>query len=421
MGGRPAVSFEPPRILGWFTRKGTELHLRIACTLLLALPLFACSSAEDRAAKARIFSPEDPPKVLLAAAEKLEPGKAAKDSKVLDRILSISADEARARIGPHVQSTTVEFRWVRDAEDDDGSDREVKLAEDRYVALGAANDFHVRIENDERQGMEWVKIDGVSYARSRYARFRERRRDRGSSEHVVASAYATLEAFNELVHGGMVLTPAGEETFEGRRAIKYELSLGPLRKIETSKALPPVEYPKGGPDLDTALRLAALEEGRPSAVTGTLTLDQETGVPLAADLRATVKVPAGTIALQAPTEAKGTDGPSEDESPADTDERAADGAPSGTAAAEQDEAAAEVAEKPSATGTSEVERLRHGAELELSVRLLLSGIGKDPGLRIPEHIEDAPRPPGVVATLRAYGLEEQKAPAETPSEPEDEE
>lgn len=305
----------------------------VVCCLATALGIAACAEPEDRAAKARIFSPEDPPRVLQAAAEPIDAAALHEDPARIDRVLSISAREAVARLGPHVQNAKVSFRWSRD----DGG-KQVKLTENRMVALGERGDFHVRIENDQHQGMEWVKVDGVSYARSRYARFRERRRDRGSSEHVVDSAYETLGTFRDWTHGALKLTPAGTATVAGRRAIRYDVTLGtphPPRE----RPLPDAVFPKDGPDPDTALRLAALEKGRPTSVRGSLLVDAETAVPLQAQLEAAVVVP----------------------------------------------------------GEQE-------ARLELAVDLRVEGVGQKPRIAVPDHIEDAPRPPGVVAILEAYGI-----------------
>lgn len=311
------------------------MRTRIATALILAAALggAACSSPEDQAAKARIFSPEDPPKVLQAAAEALDSSDLGDDRELVERVFAISAQEAVARVGPHVQKAKVSFKWS-------GGGREVDLAEERTVTLGKGGDFHVRIENDEKQGMEWVKVKGVSYARSRYAKFRERRRDRGSSEHVVASAYSTLSTFRDWVHGALRLTPAGSTTVGGRKAVKYTVALGEAKPAEADEKLPEIAFPKGGPDSDTALRLAALEKGKPQSVSGTLVIDEATAVPLQADLKATVLV-----------------------------------------AGEKDQ-----------------------AKLDLAVRLDVDGLGKEPAIAMPEHIEDAPRPPGVVATMKAYGI-----------------
>lgn len=310
------------------------MRTRIAAALILAATLAACSSAaEDQAAKARIFSPEDPPKVLQAAAEELDAAKLGGDRELVERVFAISGQEAAARVGPHVQKSKVSFKWT-------GGDRTVDLAEDRMVALGKGGDFHVRISNDEKQGMEWVKVKGVSYARSRYAKFRERRRDRGSSEHVVASAYSTLATFRDWVHGAVRLTPAGSTTVGGRKALKYTVALGEAKPPEADERLPEVVFPKGGPDAETALRIAAIQNGKPQSVSGTLVVDEATAVPLQADLKAAVLV-------------SGEKG---------------------------------------------------DARLELAVRIDVEGLGKEPAIEVPEHIEDAARPPGVVATLEAYGI-----------------
>lgn len=315
-----------------------------------ALAAAACSGPEDQAAKARIFSPEDPPRELQAAAEKLDAQGLANQPARVERVLAISAREAAARVGPHTQKVRVQFAWEREG-------RKVELSETRQVALGNGGDFHVLIENDERQGMEWVKVDGVSYARSRFAPFRERRRDRGSSEHVVTSAYATLDTFHELVQGALKLTPAGSVTVAGRAARKYTVGLGEVRKSSGEKRLPEVIFPKDGPDRDTVLRLAALEGGKPESLKGTLVVDEATSLPLQADLAAVVAV-------------------------------------------------------------SNEEGM---ARLQLSVKLDVEGIGATK-IAVPKHIEDAPRPPGVVATLKAYGItppaDEAAAKADEP--PEDE-
>ncbi|HWV38520.1 MAG TPA: hypothetical protein VN033_08575 [Vulgatibacter sp.] len=311
----------------------------------------ACTSAEDRAAKERIFSPEDPPRVLLAARERLDPARLPKDAALRERVFSMHAEEARARFGPHEQKVRVSFRWS------DG-EREVKLTEDRSVALAGRDDFHVVVENDERQGMEWVRVDGTSYTRSRWAKFRERRRDRGSSDHVVASAYSTLQTFHDLVHGAIRLDAAGEATVGGRRALRFDASLGEARAAAKDSTLPPPVYPKDGPDPDTALRLAAAKNARPVSLAGTIAVDAATAVPLEADLKATIEVPADA-------EGKGA------------------------------------------------------ATLDLSVRLDVAEGA--PRVAVPEHMEDAPRPPGVVATLRAYGFGKEPPQADEPAEPPDEE
>lgn len=329
--------------------------LLLAAALLPALGCGACSSPEDRAAKERIFSPEDPPRVLRAAAEPLDPTGLDRNPALVDRVLGITAGEAAARLGAHTQKAKVRFAWTL-------GDRQVSLKENRTVELGKNGDFHVVIENDQGQGMEWYRVGAVSYARNRYAPLRERRRDRGSSEHVVASGYGSLETFYDVVHRAFRLTPAGEATHRGRPVVKYQVGLGEARAAAELAGLPEIRFPKDGPDPDTALRLEAKEKGVPTRIDGVLYLDKATAVPVRADLEAEVKVP-------------GENGE---------------------------------------------------ARLVLAVDLDVEGFGKEGKIVVPDHLEDEPRPPGVVSVLDAYGLpragsEGKKDAAAAPAEPEDEE
>lgn len=326
----------------------------LAAALLPALGCGACSSPEDRAAKERIFSAEDPPRVLRAAAEPLDAGRLAADAGLLDRVLGISAQEAAARLGPHVQKAKVNFTWTL-------GDKTVSLAETRTVELGKDGDFHLLLENDQGQGMEWYRVAGESFARNRYAPLRERRRDRGSSEHVVASGYGSLATAYDVVQRSFALTPAGTATHRGRPVVKYQVGLGKPHGRAELEGLPERVFPKGGPDTDTALRLEALEQGVPMRIDGVLYVDQATAVPVRADLEAEVKV-----------------------------------------AGAQGE-----------------------ARLVLAVDLDVEGIGKEAKIAVPEHLADEPRPPGVVSTLDAYGLpranpREKKDAEAAPAEPEDE-
>jgi hypothetical protein len=329
--------------------------LVLAAALLPALGCGACSSPEDRAAKERIFSPEDPPRVLRAAAEPLDATALAQNPALVDRIVGISAQEAAARLGPHTQKAKVRFGWTL-------GERTVALKENRTVELGKDGDFHVVIENDQGQGMEWYRVGTVSYARNRYAPLRERRRDRGSSEHVVASGYESLQTFYDVVHRAFRLTAGGEATHRGRPVVKYTVSLGEARAAAELEGLPALQFPKDGPDPDTALRLEAREKGVPTRIDGVLYVDRATAVPVRADLEAEVKVP-------------GENGE---------------------------------------------------ARLVLAVDLDVEGFGKEGKIVVPDHLEDEPRPPGVVSILDAYGLpraggEKKDADAKTPAEPEDEE
>lgn len=301
---------------------------------LLATGCGACAAEEDKAAKKRIFSPEDPPRVLLAAREELDATALGEDPTLAARVLRMPGQEAVARLGTHVQRGRTTMRWATEG-------REIRLEETRSVTVRPGGDFHVLVENDADQGMEWMRLGGVSYSRSRFAPWRERRRDRGSSEDVLASGYATLADFETIAHGALLLRSAGTVSYGSRTAVKYAVSLGSPREAKSTTPLPELSLPKGGPDPDTKLRLEALDKGVPTEVSGRLLVDQATGVPLEADLKLVLVV-------------NGAAGPT---------------------------------------------------RLDLGVVLTVEQIGRDVPLAVPEHLPDEPRPPGVVSTLQSYGYE----------------
>ena len=83
-----------------------------AIAAALALAAVACQDPVDKAAKARIFSPEDPPKVVASAAEKLPPEDVADNPRVARRILSMDAAEMTERLGPYAYKATVTYEWT---------------------------------------------------------------------------------------------------------------------------------------------------------------------------------------------------------------------------------------------------------------------------------------------------------------------
>ena len=101
-----------------------------AIVAALALAAVACQDPVDKAAKARIFSPEDPPKVVASAAEKLPPEDVADSPRVARRILAMDASEVTERLGPHSYKATVTYEsdesygfgapeWTKQTEESD--------------------------------------------------------------------------------------------------------------------------------------------------------------------------------------------------------------------------------------------------------------------------------------------------------------
>ena len=336
-----------------------------AIAATLALSALACQDPVDKAAKARIFSPEDPPKVVASAAEKLPPEAVATDPRVARRILSMDSAEMTERLGPHSYTATVTSEWT-------GAQGATtnKITETRTFRAGpggVGGDFHGVVENNRDQGMEVMRVGGEVFARSRYGTFRQRLRDRGMAERSRAELTGAIRDLDALFRGRLLLTSQGTVTHEGRTAWRYDVSLGPEGDTGLTPAtLPALADVKNGRDDTTRRRLAFFEQRVPKSLSGEVLVDASTSVVLKARLDGRIAVPANSAA--------------------------------------------------------------GAAELRMVLESALSGIGEDPRLKPPESfLPDADKPQGIADALDRFGIPRNKpeganaAPAAPGDEPADEE
>jgi hypothetical protein len=316
------------------------IQARAARVLALStvLAAAACTDPVDKAAKQRIFSPEDPPKAVASATERLPPEEIPRDPKLARRVLGMSAGETTERLGPHTWSATVQFEW--------NGPKVVKLEETRTLVSGRGGvegDFHATLENSRDHGLEVIRARGQVYARSRYGKFRHRRRDRGIAERVRDDVYGALREADSIFRGRIALKEVGTEAYQGRTAWKYDVDLaaGPPEQPR-SASVPPPQYAKGGADQDTQRRLRFAERAEPRSLDGELVVDALTSVVLRSRLEGTVSAP--------------------------------------------DEGGGAVT-------------------LRLSVASQITDIGKDPGLAAPaEFLPDADKPQGIADALDQFGI-----------------
>lgn len=262
--------------------------------IILFAALAACTDPVDKAAKARIFSPEDPPQAIAAASQKLPPEDVAEKPEVARRVLGMSAAEATERIGPHKFTAKITFEWS-------GTGKNTRLIEDRTLVAGpggVSGDFFATQNNSTDQGFEVLRVHGDVYARSRYGKYRERKRDRGMAERVRNETYGAIRDFDALFRGRLKLTAAGTETVAGRTAWKYTVSLGPPLK-DDARPLPPLPVAKNGPDGTTQRRQTFYDSREPRVLQGAVWVDAETSVVLQTNLdgRLGVAADAGTADL----------------------------------------------------------------------------------------------------------------------------
>jgi len=272
-------------VLGSFRSVPHSFRLLAPALALLA----ACTEPVDRAAKERIFSPEDPPAVVSSAKESLDAQKLASDSKLAHRVVDMGPAEVTERLGPHRFSAEVSFTWTA------GKDT-VKLTENRLLesaAGGVAGDFHARIDNSRDQGLEVVRARGQVFARSKYGKYRLRLRDRGMAERTRDETAGALRQLDGLFLGRLELALDGATSVEGRPAVRYT-----VRLAETSaqgkaarETPPPVAYSRGGLDEDTSRRQRFLEQRQPRKLVGEVLVDSATAVVVRAHLDGTLAVP----------------------------------------------------------------------------------------------------------------------------------
>ena len=272
----------------------------LSCLVAVLLCSAGCKRPEDQAAKARIFSPEQPSGVDAKAREKLDARRLAEDGATAERVLRMSRAEAATRLGAHKLTGKTELSWkLGDAAPDAGGNQ-VALTEETSLLQARSGDFRARLENDRNQGFEAIWSGGEIFVKSRFGPFRKRRTDRSDPPRLREQTSASLATFDQLARG-LKLRLAGETTVDGHRAVKYDVAgAGARAKKAGAGDLPPLQWPepanapKGtapGADADTARRLSLWEQQEPVEVSGFVTVDAESAAPLAYDLRGQFRVP----------------------------------------------------------------------------------------------------------------------------------
>lgn len=284
--------------------------------IALCLSLLACTDPVDKAAKARIFSPEDPPQAVAAASEKLPPQDVADKPAVARRVLGMSAAEATERIGPHHYAATVNWEWSGGPDANGKTPKNVRLKETRDLLAGpggVSGDFSAALSNTNNLGLEVVRVGGKVFARSTYGkdgagRFRQRQRDRGMAERMRDEAFGAVRDFDQLFRGRLKLAANGTSSFEGRTAWKYVVSLADAT-VEPGSKLPPLLAAKGGVDDTTKRRQAFYELRVPKSLQGEIYVDADTSVVLKTHLdgRLGVVADGGTADLHLVLDSQMTD------------------------------------------------------------------------------------------------------------------
>jgi len=275
-------------------------------TLALALAaLLAACSGGSREGKER----------LKAQGEAERAAKAAFDFSRPREALAFSADDVAARLGSFEWSAAIDWTVAREGTAEpapppppappavEGKPApfvpppppppRVHALERHRIRQSATGEFHVEADLDpglgpgSDTGKEVVFVGGMSYARARYAPFRERPTDRGrDARRFRDDSFRAADALAALYGEALAIEPAGEATVLGRTARRYRLALAPGAAPGTQ----PRVLSTGTPDPATAARFAFLDDRVPESVEGELVLDAETGAPLRVRLAGAFRV-----------------------------------------------------------------------------------------------------------------------------------
>jgi hypothetical protein len=237
---------------------------------LVACLALACSSRREEAARQR---------AAVAAAAQARPFDFGKPLEAL----RLSADEVAARGGSFAWEAEVSWSVSKPTA------APVRAIERHHLRQLATGEFEVSSDVDpgagpgSETGKQLIFVDGMTYARGRWAPFRERPTDRGrDARRARDESFRVALDLAELYGPALSAQPAGEVTVLGRRARRYVLSLSGAAPQPDP---PPPGLPGGKYDPDTQRRIDFLEGRVPSALAGELLLDAASALPLSVTMR----------------------------------------------------------------------------------------------------------------------------------------
>ena len=248
--------------------------LALLASALLGAAGAGCARGPDADAKARVLAPVAPP----------APAPPPPDLAAPRPLLALDAGEAARRLGSFEWRGQVRFTVTRQGD----SAARLQVAERHHLRQLATGEFEVESEVDAGggpgalTGKHLIFAGGLTYARNKYAPWRERPTDRGrDARRYREESFGLLADLARLYGAALVLTPTGADEVLGRPVRRYLVSLSADPAAPAAEPSPRV-FGSGGPDEDTRRHLAFLDGRVPVAAGGELLLDEATGVPLRA-------------------------------------------------------------------------------------------------------------------------------------------
>ena len=188
---------------------------RLAAPILIALIAGACSRGADEEAARRLAGPDAGDRAEAAPFDLERPLSA----------LALDADGVARRLGSFEWTAGIEWTFSREGEDA----QRVRAVERHRVRQSATGDFDVSAEIDpglgpgSDSGKDVIRAGGMTYARAKYAPWRERPTDRGRDARLSRDESFSAPAAVLRLCGAVAATPAGlrssgSAVFGGRMA-----------------------------------------------------------------------------------------------------------------------------------------------------------------------------------------------------------
>lgn len=252
--------------------------MRSTLAVLVALS-FACSEGADGGAAGDRTGPAPAPP-------------AAFDWERPTAALDLLPEEIAGRLGSFEWTAALE--WSVSREGDDA--RRVRVVERHRVRQSASGEFEAGADVDpglgpgSETGKEVVYAGGMTYARARFAPFRERPTDHGrDARRFRDESFLAARSIARLLGPSLELRPAGDTQVLRRPARKLSVALA---RGAPAAPRPPAARaaPEAPLDEDTGRRRAFLAGLRAQSASGELVLDAATGAPLRVRLAAAFAV-----------------------------------------------------------------------------------------------------------------------------------
>jgi hypothetical protein len=281
-------------------------RLVFPCLFVVAVSGCPCQRAENIEAKERLTKPQQKADESDRAAEKIDVD-GLSDPVKMKRVVHMDGAEVAVRLGSYVFDADGALSFGRASTPEAG----VRSAEKTHLVQTGDGAFSLDVKTGDGSEMKLAYVNEVFFLKNGNGKWRVSRDPSGERNLYRDDALAVWGSFYDLVAHALVVERTGPATKAGRNAVGYALKL-PDQSAEAiaagrdvkDVAPPMVLAPDAGPDAgmvpgeddDTRRKRIAervskwAQRSKPAGGSGTLFVDEATGVVLAADFEGSLVV-----------------------------------------------------------------------------------------------------------------------------------